>query len=119
MSQGVFQGLALVFACTTATADTTIGRWCDRWSSAYKSHRVMTITIRDDGGIVLSTKFGDGSSRSTPLRERPNGILEKVGSPHWDAYRIIPSDGNLQMLDQDGLIRVGRRLENTARSGEC
>ena len=119
MSQRVLLGLALVFACTMATADTMIGRWCDRWGSAYKSHRVMTITVRADGEILLSSKFGDGSSRSTPLRERPNGILEKVGSPYGDAYRIVPSDGNLQMLDQDGLIRVGRRLETTARPGEC
>ena len=79
----------------------------------------MTLTIRDDGQIILDSKFGDGSSRVDGIRERPNGVFEKVGSPYGDKYRIVPSDGNLQLIDDDGLIRVASRLENTARIGEC
>lgn len=111
--------LTLLVCITTVGAETTVGRWCDRWSAAYKSHRIMTLTIRDDGHIVLLSKFGDGSSSLDEIRERPNGIFEKVGSPFGDKYRIVPSDGNLQLLDRDGLIRVARRFENTARHGEC
>ena len=111
--------VALLLAWTTASAETTIGRWCDRWGPTLKSHRIMTIAISDDGAIMLTSKFGDGSSLVEKLRERPNGILEKIGSPYGDKYRIVPSDGNLQLLDREGLIRVAARLENTARHGEC
>lgn len=109
----------LMLMCETSSADTTIGRWCDRWGTAYKSHRIMTLTIRDDGQIVLFSEFGDGSSLLDGIRERPNGIFEKIGSPYGDKYRIVPSDGNLQLLDDDGLIRVASRLESAPRSGEC
>ena len=79
----------------------------------------MTITLSDDGTVMLTSKFGDGSSLVDKLRERPNGILEKIGSPYGDKVRIVPSDGNLQLFDRDGLIRGAARLENTARQGEC
>ena len=111
--------VALTLVSATATAETTIGRWCDRWAPNQKSHRIMTITLSDDGTIMLTSKFGDGSSLVDKLRERPNGILEKIGSPYGDKVRIVPSDGNLQLFDRDGLIRVAARLENTARQGEC
>ena len=115
----IIVGTLVLLVCTTVAADTTIGRWCDRWGTAYKSHRIMTLTIRDDGQLVLFSKFGDGSSLREEIRERPHGIFEIVGSHYGDKMRIVPSDGNLQLLDRDGLIRIARRLENTARHGEC
>ncbi len=84
-----------------------------------KYNRTMTIGVTDDGKVVLKSKFGDGSSSTNELREAAGGIYEKIGSHSGDKYRIIPSNGNLQLLDDDGLVRVGTRLENTPQSGEC
>ena len=85
----------------------------------HEEMRETILTLRDDGQIVLFSEFGDDSSLLDDIRERPNGVFEKVGSPYGDKYRIVPSDGNLQLIDNDGLIRVASRLENTPRQGEC
>ena len=80
---------------------------------------VMVIVITGDGKVVLKSKFSDGSSSITELREIMGNIYEQIGSDHGDKYRIVPSSGDLQLLDDDGLIRVARRLENTPQSKEC
>ena len=79
----------------------------------------MTIAIADDGKVILRTKFRDGSATTQELRERPGGMYEVIGSKYGDRYRIIPSSGNLQLIDDDGLIRRASRLENTPQSNEC
>ena len=79
----------------------------------------MAIVIADNGKVVLQSQFGDGSSSTNELREAAGSIYEKIGSTYGDKYRIIPSTGNLQLLDEDGLVRVAARLENTPRSREC
>ena len=84
-----------------------------------KFNQTMAIVVGNDGKVVLQSKFGDGSSNTSQLRETAGGIYETVGSGSGDKYRIIPSNGNLQLLDNDGLIRVATRLENTPKSGEC
>ena len=110
---------AVLVLAPMAAADTTLGRWCDRWGSAYKSHRIVTLTLRDDGSLVLVSKFVTGNWLRQEIRELPNGIFEKIGNPYKEKVRIIPSDGHLQLLDENGLIRVATRLENTPRPGEC
>ena len=80
----------------------------------------MAIVIADNGKVVLQSQFRDGSSSTTrELREAAGSIYEKIGSTYGDKYRIIPSTGNLQLLDEDGLVRVAARLENTPSSREC
>ncbi len=84
-----------------------------------KYNHIIAIVITDDGKVVRKSKFGDGSSGISELREATGGIYEEIGSGSGDKYRIIPSTGNLQLLDEDGLIRVATRLENTPQSSEC
>jgi hypothetical protein len=79
----------------------------------------MAIVVANDGKVVLKSKFGDGSSKTSELREVAGGIYEQIGSAFGDKYRIIPSSGNLQLLDKDGLVRVATRLENVPQIGEC
>ena len=110
----------IVSATSAAAGETTIGRWCDRMVPGTPQYnRIMTIVVADEGKVVLKSQFGDGSSSRNELREAAGGIYEKIGSPHGDKYRIIPGTGNLQLLDDDGLIRVAARLENTPSSREC
>ena len=110
----------LAAASSAAADETTMGRWCDRMIPGTPTYnRIMAIVVADGGKIVLRSQFGDGSSSRNELRETAGGIYEKIGSPHGDKYRIIPGTGNLQLLDDDGLIRVATRLENTPSRREC
>ena len=79
----------------------------------------MAIVIANDGKVVLESKFNDGSSSIKELRETAGSIYKKFGSISGDKYRIVPSTGNLQLLDKDGLIRVATLLENTPKRNEC
>ena len=42
-----------------------------------------------------------------------------VDSPSGDGYRIVPNSGNLQIFDDDGIIREAARLENIPQPGDC
>ena len=84
-----------------------------------KYNRIMAIVIADDGKVVLKSTFGDGSSNISELREVDGEIYEIIESCCGEKYRIIPATGNLQLLDEDGFVRVVTRLENTPQSREC
>ena len=112
--------LMLAFATDAAGGETTIGRWCDRMlPNLPKYDSILSIVITSDGKVVLKAKYGDGSSGTYELREATGNIYENIGSSFGDKYRIVPNTGNLQLLDDDGLIRVATRLENTPQSNEC
>ncbi len=103
-----------------AHAETTVGRWCDKQIPTMpKYNGIMAIVITDDGAVELRMRWGDGSSLVTKLSEQGGGIYAAVGSSSGDKYRVVPADGNLQLLDNDGLIRVAIRLENTPQPGDC
>ena len=82
-------------------------------------NRTITIVIADDGKILLTSNFKDGSSSVNELREALGGIYEVIGSSSGDKYRFVASTGDLQLLDDDGLIRVASRLKNAPQSNEC
>ena len=112
--------LVWAFAAEVAGGEITIGRWCDRMiPNIPKYDSILAIFITSDGKVILKAEYGDGSSGMYELRERSGNIYEKIGSSLGDKYRIVPSTGNLQLLDDDGLIRVATRLENTPQSNEC
>ena len=113
-------GVSLPLVTDAAESETTIGRWCDRMlPNLSKYNGTMAIVIANDGKVVLKSKFNDGSSSINELRETAGSIYEKIGSGSGDKYRIVPSTGNLQLLDKDGLIRIATRLENTPQRNEC
>ena len=110
----------LAFAADAVAGETMIGRWCDRMiPNMPEKNYVMTIVITNEGKVELRSNFRDGSSGKWELREEAGGIYKKVGSRWGDTYRIVPSTGNLQLLDNDGLIRIATRLGNTPKSKEC
>ena len=77
-----------------------------------KYNGTIAIVITNDGKVVLKSKFKDGSSMLEDLRETAGNIYEVIGSGSGDKLRIDPSTGDLQFLDDDGLIRVVSRLGN-------
>ena len=112
--------LVWAFAAEVAGGEITIGRWCDRMMpNIPKYDSILSIFITSDGKVILKAEYGDGSSGMYELRERVGNIYEKIGSSFGDKYRIVPSTGNLQLLDDDGLIRVATRLENSPQGNEC
>ena len=110
----------LIFISSSAQAETIIGRWCDRAVPNFNQfNNVITIKIDDENATVLVQNFADGSSTSSVLRESSGAVYEIVSSATNERFRIVPNNGELQLLDNNGLIRTAERLENTVMPGEC
>ena len=104
----------------TASAETVIGRWCDRMIPTMPKHNgVITILVTDQGGVEARIKYNDGSNLKNKLKEMSGNIFATIGSSSGDKYRVSSSTGDLQLLDNDGLIRVAKRLENKPSGREC
>ncbi len=115
-----FVVVAVSIASSEAGADTVVGRWCDKMVPKMPQfNAVLTIVITNDGSAEIRSKFRDGSSGANALREAAGGFYEKIGSEFGDKYRIVPTTGDLQLVDNDGLIRIAVRLENEPREGDC
>jgi hypothetical protein len=99
-------------------SEITIGRWCDRpLPSMLSLDRVLSIQVKEDGTAVAHSRFGDGSEFDQPLAEVSGDVYQVENSRSGDLYRVVPSTGDLQIIDDDGLIGVARRLENEPRAG--
>lgn len=103
-----------------AHADTLVGRWCDTMIPGQpKFIQLIVIAVTDKGTTEMRSKFGDGSSGTFRLKEKSGNIFEMVGSGSGDKFRVVPGNGDLQLLDNEGLIRTARRLEAKPRVGDC
>lgn len=115
--------LALSTAMSSPDAraqETTLGRWCDKAIPSMPSiWSTITITVQADGSVAATVNYRDGSVGDRVLTETGGGVMMVEGSGSGDRYRIVPSTGDLQLLDNDGLIRTAQRLENTPQAGEC
>ena len=101
-------------------ADSVVGRWCDKPLAGVPAlNGVMEIVVIDDDRVELRVSYGDGSSKVTKLTQESATVYAEIDNQFGQKYKIVSSDGNLQLLDQDGLIRVTVRLENTKQEGEC
>lgn len=95
-----------------------LGRWCDRPIPKLSiADNVITIKVNNHRKPQLIKDFRGAKSEVAPLREKSGNVF--MGGDHGEGYRIIPNTGDLQLFDQDGIIRVATRLEGTPRDGEC
>ncbi len=117
----VIFALALGFSHSVYAGDEIIvGRWCDKMiPNMPQMNSVLTLVVPSSGAPIMKAEFGDGSTTEDTLVEKPGNVFEKAGSSFGDKYRIVTSTGNLQLLDNDGIIRTAERLENSPRAGEC
>lgn len=116
----LFFGLAGVGTSGPATAETVLGRWCDHMIPDSDSmNRLIVIRVGGEGGTIVHSEFFDGSVADQPLMEETGNIFAVQDSPSQDRYRVVPSTGDLQLLDADGLIRTARRMENSGPISEC
>lgn len=112
--------LAGVIGSNPASAETVIGRWCDKQIPTMPQYNnVMTIYVSGLGRVMMRSNYNDGSSSVHELREMGGGVYAHIDSRSGDKYRIVGSSGELQLLDNDGIIRTASRLENTPQRGEC
>ncbi len=96
------------------------GRWCDSiLPGTNKFNRVITITLSKKGAPQAEVEYFDGSVGNEQLTDFGNGMFRIDGRDSGDKYRIVPNNGELQMLDNDGFIRAARRLETSPQSGDC
>ncbi|ANL28656.1 hypothetical protein AMC90_CH02857 [Rhizobium phaseoli] len=112
--------LADLIAAPAMPAEITIGRWCDRMlPSIPEYNRMIEIVISEANTPIARNSFADGSTNEQMLEELGGDLYAVSDSPSGDRYRVVASSGDLQLLDEDGVIRTARRLENTPRDGEC
>lgn len=113
----VLSGLSVT---SVASADTVVGRWCDKpLSSLPDLNCIIEIVITDDGEVEMRSSYGDGSSSVQKLEEQSGQMYVAVDNKFGEKYRIVAESGDLQLLNYDGLIRVARRLEDTPQLREC
>ena len=112
---------AFVLYSSPATAEeTTLGRWCDRMVPTNpKSNREITIKVTASGDTIAAYRFVSSAAREAELIEQTGARYLVKDSSHGDGYRIVPSSGELQLIDRDGLIRVASRLEKSPQPGDC
>lgn len=110
----------VAFTPTTSLAsEVTIGRWCDVLIPGGTLTQLIEFIITTDGSITFRRTFSDGSGGTSDLEELGNETYAEVDASFGEKYRIVAASGDLQLLDDDGLIRTARRLENSPRAGEC
>ncbi len=112
--------LAALIAAPAMPAEITIGRWCDRMlPNMPQYNRTIEIVIFERHSPIARNSFADGSTYEQMLEELGGDLYAVSDSPSRDKYRVVASSGDLQLLDEDGIIRSARRLENTPLDGEC
>lgn len=110
---------AAALTTSSSASELTIGRWCDVLVRSMDLTQIIEFSLMSDGSIVSRSFFSDGSSREAHLEELGNETYAEIDASFGEKFRIVPSSGDLQLIDDDGLISTARRLENTPRDGEC
>ena len=110
---------AMVFA-QTAAAETVLGRWCDhRVPSMPQYNGVIELVSTDAGVLQAHYRFADGSELTEQIRKKSKTTYEVIESATQDQYRVVPGTGDLQLIDQDGIIRTAKRLRSSHEAASC
>ena len=80
---------------------------------------ILEIVELDSGAIELRRSYGDGSSGTSALTRLDEATYVLVDSASGDKFRTKSSDGHLDLLDNEGFIRLATRLSETPSKGEC
>ena len=80
---------------------------------------VLTHRANDNGTVELLSEYYDGSKGLKKLEERGGNIFYVPGDRFGQRYRLVTRTGNLQLIDNDGLIRTAKRLGNSPQPNEC
>ena len=110
---------AMVFA-QTAVAETVLGRWCDhRVPSMPRYNGIIELVSTDAGVLQAYSRFADGSELTEQIRKKSKTTYEVIESATQDQYRVVPGTGDLQLIDQDGIIRTAKRLRSSHEAASC
>ena len=103
-----------------STQEYIIGRWCDRrLASTEEYSNLIEIVGGEAGSVVQRSTFADGASTQSVLEEVGDGVFLVAGSSSGERYRIVPNTGDLQILDNDGVIRTASRIKSSDSNSSC
>ena len=101
----------------TAPASGLIGKWCYKPSAVPSTWDLIEISKATV--YTLVDHFGDGSTRSSALEAKVDGLWER-DSNSGDHY-VLPSQkgGDLVIADNDGEVGRATALADTAKPADC
>lgn len=105
------------YSTVFAEEELIIGRWCRNVGMNFVEE--MKIAVGTSGQPVLISRYNDGSELRQNLVELSGMIYKITSSSFNDTLRIVEATGNLQLLDNDGLIGLAQRLGNVEKQGDC
>lgn len=120
--KNVLGAIAFSLALTPSfsiASEVNIGRWCDAFSPSVGITQTIEFVISSNRTFFIRRSFSDGSDDEAVLEELGNDTYAEENTSFGEKYRIVPATGDLQLLDNDGLIRTARRLENAYQEDEC
>lgn len=85
-----------------------VGRWLDE---GFSSSRL--VLIHKDDNLFMEQTYEDGSSRTMKVIEKESSLgrrIERVDSDLGDFW-IINSNGNLEIRDDEGIIRTAQKID--------
>lgn len=85
-----------------------IGKWCDETVGG-----AVIAIYRENGKLHFGEEFSDGSSLKFEAVERPSKLGRRFQDSDRSAggdYYVIDGQGNLQLRDEEGLIRTAARV---------
>ena len=108
---------SLCFAAGCSATPTTLGRWCDEWFPGFRAE--ITIQSFDDGRLQALLTFSDGGTEVQNLVESANLVFFVEDSEYSDRYRILPTTGELEVIDVEGIISIARPMSSNPRADDC
>ena len=110
---------AMVFA-QTAAAETSLGLWCDHRAPSMPQYNGIIELVSTDAGVLQARfRFADGSEVTQQVRKKSKTTYEVINSTWREQYRVVPRTGDLELIDQDGIIRTAKRLRSSRETASC
>ena len=108
-----------MFPLTNSQVQTLVGQWCDRpVESIPGTFAIYEITLDERAVPFVHITFADGSSLQEELVVAVNNTFDKT-SPDGDYFHINPETGQLDLMDEFGLIRSAKPIESKTQFSKC
>lgn len=102
-----------------AASKNLIGRWCDKMAPKLPKLWIILEFEKQGDATIKRIIDRDGETFESELLAVGEKDFQVPESSSGDRYQIVPSDGSLQILDNEGLIRTARKLELTSSPNAC
>lgn len=83
------------------------------------TNALIKLYISENEVPRAEVKYFDGSKSNRQLTDLGHGLFEINKNKFGEKYHILPNNGDLRMLDNNGLIGTAKRLGDSPNKGEC